>query len=45
MSQEYKCLECKLTYTLSDARIKQDSPQHESFVCDLCEGESYESNA
>jgi hypothetical protein len=40
MSNQYKCLECELTYTLSDARIKQDLPQHESFVCDLCEGES-----
>jgi hypothetical protein len=40
MNNQYKCLECELTYTLSNARIKQDSPLHDSFICDLCEGES-----
>lgn len=36
---EYKCRECELTYTLSRDRIKKESPQHDSFVCDLCEEE------
>ena len=39
---EYKCQECELTYTLSRDRIKKESPQHDTFVCDLCEGESNE---
>ncbi len=35
----YECQECELTYTLSPDRIKKESPQHDSFVCDLCEEE------
>lgn len=39
MNKEYKCLECKLTYTLSDKRIREESPIHGSFTCDLCKDE------
>lgn len=44
MSNQYKCSECELTYTLSQARIKSDLPIQGSFVCDLCNDEEGDSN-
>jgi len=35
----YICSDCGLEYALSAGRVSQDSPSHESFVCDLCAGE------
>jgi hypothetical protein len=37
---EYVCSDCGQNYFLSKGRILQDSPDHASFVCDICkEGE------
>lgn len=36
MSTQYICNDCKLAYNLSDERIKIDSIQHETFICDIC---------
>jgi hypothetical protein len=40
---EYVCSDCGQNYLLSKGRILQDSPDHASFVCDICkvgEGEN-----
>ena len=38
--REYVCSDCGEKYLLSKGRILQDSPNHASFVCDICkEGE------
>jgi hypothetical protein len=37
MSNQYKCSDCELVYTLSEKRIREESPNQGSFICDLCE--------
>jgi hypothetical protein len=36
MNTQYTCNDCKLSYTLSEERIKNESVQHDNFICDLC---------
>lgn len=39
MNNQYKCQECELVYTLSNKRIREESPIQGSFTCDLCKDE------
>jgi hypothetical protein len=44
MANQYKCSDCELVYTLSEKRIREESPIQGSFICDLCEEEEGENN-
>jgi hypothetical protein len=39
MSNQYKCSDCELVYTLSEKRIREESPDQGNFICDLCKEE------
>jgi DNA-directed RNA polymerase subunit RPC12/RpoP len=35
---EYVCSDCGKNYLLNEGQVSQDSPNHASFICDICKG-------